>query len=128
MDDPYRGLSAREREIMDHLHRRGSATVADLREGLEDAPTASAIRTMLARLEEKEHVEHARREGRNVYRPTLSSDSVRASALRRVMRTFFQGSPTRTVAAILDREGERISSEELDRLARLVAEAREREE
>lgn len=112
---------------MDELHRRGTARVAELRAGLEDAPTASAVRTMLARLEEKGHAEHEREGGRNVYRPALSSESVRGPALRRLMRTYFGGSPTRTVAAILDREGGRISREELDRLERLVTEAREKD-
>lgn len=119
-------LSAREREIMDVVYRRGQVTVADLGEELADAPTAAAIRTMLARLEEKGRLRHERDGRQNVYTPTRPREEARAAALDRVLETFFGRSPTEAVAAILDRSANEISDEELDRLESLVEEARRR--
>lgn len=120
-----RGLSARERQIMDTLYRRGEATVADIRTDLPDPPSASAVRTMLLRLEGKGTLEVLRDGERNVYRPSRSTEEARRSAVSRLMETFFNGSPARTVAAILDESAEELPEEELAELARLVQEARE---
>lgn len=125
MTDPYEELSARERQIMDAVHRLREPTVAEIRDELPDPPTESAVRTMLIRLEEKGVLEH-RVEGRlNRYRAKRSEEAVRASALRRVMRTFFEDSPVNTVAAILDRAAPELSDEELSRLEELIGRARQ---
>lgn len=121
-----RELSAREREIMDCVYRRGRVTVADLAEELTDAPTPSAIRTMLSRLEEKGFLRHDQDGPRNVYRSTRATEEVREAAIDRVLDIFFARSPTDAVAAILDRRADALSDEELDRLARLVEQARGR--
>lgn len=109
---------------MDIVYRHGRASVADIRAELPDPPTASAIRTMLKRLEDKGYLDHEQDGPRNVYRPTLSRETARDSALERLLRTFFGDSPTDAVAAILDRSAEAISDEELDRLEELVEKAR----
>ncbi|MGH7541539.1 MAG: BlaI/MecI/CopY family transcriptional regulator [Gemmatimonadota bacterium] len=117
-------LSGRERQIMDIVYRWGRATVAQIQADLPDAPTASAIRTMLKRLEEKEQLEHEQDGPRNVYLPIVSRDRARDTALERLLRTFFDGSPTDAVAAILDRSVGAIPDDELDRLEALVESAR----
>lgn len=127
MNGERQELSAREREIMDVVYRRRRVTVAELGEELADAPTASAIRTMLTRLEEKGRLRHERDGRENVYWPTLPREEARTVALGRVLETFFGRSPIEAVAAILDRSAEEISDEELDRLEALVEEARRRE-
>lgn len=120
-----RTLSARERQIMDAIYRRGEATVAEIREDLPDPPTASAIRTMLLRLEEKGAVAVRSEGGRNVYTPTRSPEEARSSAVSRLVETFFQGSPARTVAAILEESAAELPAEDLDELARVIEKARE---
>ena len=122
-----RELSARERQIMDAIYRRGTATVADLQEDLPDPPTASAIRTMLQRLEGKGHVVHRQDGPRNVYLPTVPRDEARESALDRVVQTFFGDSPIAAAAALLDRSARRADEEELERLSKLIERARKRE-
>lgn len=120
MTKDYEGLSARERQIMDAVHRHGEPTVAEIRDELPDPPGESAVRTMLLRLEEKGLLER-RADGRvNRYRATRSRETVRDSALRRVMRTFFDDSPVETVAAILDRSESNLSEEDLARLEALI--------
>lgn len=124
MRDPYEELSARERQIMDAVHRLGEATVADLRDALPDPPTESAVRTMLMRLEDKGLLRH-RTDGRlNRYRATRPHASVRRSALQRIVRTFFDDSPVKTVAALLDESVSGLSDEEVEHLEAIIARAR----
>lgn len=120
---PYRDLSRRERQIMDIIYRRGRATVAQVLEELPDPPSYSAVRAMLRVLEEKGHLEHEQEGPRYVYSPTLPRERARRSALRRLLDTFFEGSPEEAVAALLDMSAD-LTDEELERLSRLIEEAR----
>ncbi len=124
--DWRRELSARERQIMDVIYRRGSATVADLGEELPDPPSASAIRTMLQRLETKGHLAHRQEGPRNVYLPIVPPGEARESALDRLVTTFFGNSPIAAAAALLDRSVRPADDEELERLADLIERARKR--
>lgn len=112
---------------MDVVYRRGQVTVADVREELPDPPSYSAVRAMLRRLEDKGHLEHSEEGARYVYQATVPRDSVSGSALERVLSTFFDDSPSKTVAALLDLKGEDLSDRELDELAELIERARGRE-
>lgn len=117
-------LSARERQIMDTLYRRGTATVSEIRERLPDPPTTSAVRTMLLRLEDKGHVKCRRDGSRNVYRPTTSPAQACRSALARLMENFFEGSPARMMASVLERNAEDMDDHELEELMRKIEDAR----
>jgi len=115
-------LSRRERQIMDALYRLGRATAAEVREALPDAPSDSAVRTHLRILEEKGHVGHTQDGPRYVYTPTVAPEKASRSALRHLVRTFFDGSPERAVAALLDASN--LSDHDLDRMAALIEQAR----
>lgn len=128
MERPYQELSRRERQIMDSVYRRGQATVADVLEDLPDAPSYSAVRAMLGKLERKGHLQHEEDGPRYVYLPTTPREVVQESALKRMVRTFFDGSASKTVAALLDRSAGELTDDELDELARLIDEAKKREE
>lgn len=125
-EDGTRELSARERQIMDALYRRGTATVAEIREDLPDPPSASAVRTMLLRLEEKGRLARRDAGGKNVYEPTTSREDARRSALDRLVETFFDGSPLSTVSALLERADTELSDEDLDELMQKIRDARGR--
>ena len=116
-------LSRRERQIMDVIYRRGRATAAEVLEGLPDPPSYSAVRALLRLLEEKGHVHHEQDGPRYVYVPTVARDRARRTALKHVVRTFFDGSATEAVAALLDGET-RLADAELDRLSALIEQAR----
>jgi len=118
------GLSRRERQILDILFRRGRATAAEVHADLADRPSYSAVRAHLRTLEEKGHVKHEAEELRYVYSPTTQPGKARKSALRHLVATFFNGSPASAAAALLDGTAARLSSEELDRLSRLIDKAR----
>ncbi len=117
-------LTRRERQIMDVIYSRGRATAQDVREGMPDAPSYSAVRALLRLLEDKGHVRHVQDGPRYVYVPKTPRAAAARSALRRVVSTFFEGSVEQTVATLLDEPSRDISDEELDRLARLIDEAR----
>jgi predicted transcriptional regulator len=109
---------------MDVLHRAGRATAAEIRAGMEDAPSDSAVRTILRILEEKGHVRHEEDGVRYVYMPVESRQKARKSALLRLVETFFDGSAPQAVAALLGISAGKLSDEELDRLEEMVKKAR----
>src|SRR5262245_8382240 len=117
-------LSRRERQIMDVIYRRGRATAGEVMEELPDPPGYSAVRAMLRILEEKGHLRHQQEGQRYVFLPTLPADNARRSALRHLLDTFFEGSREKMVAALLDERRGRIDKDELEGMARLIAQAR----
>jgi predicted transcriptional regulator len=122
--DPLLALSRRERQIMDIVYREGRASATDVLTRLPDPPSYSAVRALLKVLENKGHLRHVLEGTRYVYLPTLPADRARRSALRRLTETFFEGSAEKAVAALLTLSKDDLKSEELDRLARLIDDAR----
>jgi predicted transcriptional regulator len=117
-------LTRRERQIVDILYRRGRATAGEVMEELPGDPSYSTVRTQLRVLEEKGHVRHEEQGLRYVYIPALPRGAARKSALRHLIDTFFDGSAEQVVGALLGGAGARLTDEELDRIAELVARAR----
>jgi predicted transcriptional regulator len=118
------GLSRRERQIMEILYQRGKASAAEVREGMEDAPSYSAVRAMLRVLEEKGHVRHQEEGLKYVYLPVVAREKAKRSAVKHLLDTFFAGSPEQIVAALLDVSSSRLTREELDRMAELIEKAK----
>jgi BlaI family transcriptional regulator, penicillinase repressor len=121
---PVIQLSRRERQIMDVLYRQGKATAADVREGMPDPPSYSAVRAMLRILEEKGHVRHEQDGPRYLYLPTVGRERAKRSALRHLVNTFFEGSAEQVVAALLDVSAPELSDAELARLSAMIEKAR----
>ena len=116
-------LSRRERQIMDVIYERGQATAAEVLDALPDPPTYSTVRTLLRVLESKGHLRHRYQGPRYVFRPTVSRDAARSSALRRVMCIFFQGSAFDMTSALIDTE--RLEPKELDELKAQIEKTRQ---
>jgi predicted transcriptional regulator len=123
---PLLNLSRRERQIMDVVYARGQVTVAEVLEDLPDPPGYSAVRAMLGKLERKQYLRHEEHGPRYVYVPTLPREEVQETALERMMNTFFDGSPSKAVAAILDLSATDLTDAEIDEMAKLVEQARGR--
>jgi len=123
--DTHRNLSRRERQIMDILYQRGRASASEILEALPDPPSYSAVRAKLRVLEEKGHVRHEAESLHYVYLPTTARDTARRSALRHILATFFDGSVEQTVAALLDLSAANLSEQDLDRIGRLIDDARQ---
>jgi predicted transcriptional regulator len=109
---------------MDVLYRAGRATAAEVLDQLDGAPTYSTVRTQLRVLERKGHVKHEEEGLRYVYMPIVPRHSARRSALKHLVDTFFDGSTTKAVAALLGGEASRLSDDELARIEDLVKNAR----
>lgn len=117
-------LSRRERQIMDVVYQRGSATAADVLDSLPDPPSYSSVRALMRILEEKGHLKHRADGQRYIYYPTMNREKAKKSALMHVMQTFFDGSAENVVAALLDIDSTNLSPEELERLSSLIEQAR----
>jgi predicted transcriptional regulator len=120
MSDP---LSRRERQIMDLVYRMGTASVREVRSAMEDAPSYSGVRALMATLVDKGHL-RTRRDGRRyLYEPTVEPQRAGSSALRRVVRNFFGGSAADAALALVS-EGE-LGPDELAALQAAIDAARE---
>jgi predicted transcriptional regulator len=109
---------------MDILFARGEATVKQLCDALPDPPTPMAVRRMMHILEEKGHLTR-REEGREVvYAPREAKDKAGRTAFQRVLETFFDGSLEEALSAHLLSRKNKMTSEERDRLVRLIEQAR----
>jgi predicted transcriptional regulator len=86
---------------MDAVFRLGKASVAQVRRELPDPPSYSAVRAILGILEEKGLLRHEQDGLRYIYRPTIARGLAQQSALKHLVRTFFDGSPERAAAALL---------------------------
>lgn len=117
-------LSRRERQIMDVIYECGAVSVQEVVDQIPDPPSYSAVRAMLRVLEDKGHVQHREDGPRYVYLPTVPRDEASRSALRQLVRTFFDGSAEQAAAALLDMSGSELSGEELDRLQEAIEQAR----
>ena len=124
----YLNLSKRERQIMDILYRQGQASAAEVQANLPDPPSYSAVRATLRILEEKGHVQHHQDGPRYVFRPAVARDKATRSAIRHLVRTFFNGSAEQAVTTLLDESTSKLTTEELDRLAGLIDKARSKGE
>jgi BlaI family transcriptional regulator, penicillinase repressor len=123
-DNELEGLSRRERQIMDFLFQRGKASVGQVMEGIPNPPGYSAVRATLRTLELKGRVLHEEEGRAYVYLPTVRREAARRSALTHVLKTFFDNSAEQAVAALLELKGPRLSEAELERVARLVNDAK----
>jgi len=117
-------LSRRERQIMEIVYARGAATAAEVLEEMPDPPSYSAVRAMMRILEEKGHLTHRHDGPRYVYSPVVPRTAARQSALKQLVKTFFDGSATQAVAALLDMSESRLTSAEADQLATLIEKAK----
>ena len=121
-------LSRRERQIMEIVYRKGSATAAEVLAELPEAPTYSAVRALLRILEAEGHLRHRQDGPRYVYLTAIPRDTAKRSALRHLVRTFFDGSTEDAVAALLDGSSAGLSTDQLDRLQALIDARRARPE
>lgn len=122
MAQPSDPLSRRERQIMDVVYARGQATAAEVAAALPDPPSYSAVRALLRILEQKGHLRHQQEGLRYVFLPTVSRDRARRSALKNLVRTFFDGSSAQAAAALIDQAP--LSDDDFARLEQAIDKAR----
>lgn len=119
-------LPPRERELLELLLNDGEQTVADLRHAMRGSLSASAIRTMLNRLIAKNAVQRKQGGEGIVYFAVIDSRSVGIDQLKAMAKTFFDGSYLSAATALLG-ASERLDSETLDEIERMIDAANKRE-
>ena len=117
-------LGRRERQILETVQRLGEASVADVRKNLADAPSYSAVRTMLGLLVQKGWLKHRAVGKRYLYRPVVSRERSQRTALRRLLGTFFDGSAGDAVAALFDISAGELTEAQIDRLQEMINKVR----
>lgn len=100
--------------------------MAEVLGDIPDPPSYSAVRAMMGKLEEKGQLGHERDGARYVYFPLQDAEETSETVLRRLLRTFFDGSASKAVAAVLEASDRELSQAELDELAELIEDARAR--
>jgi predicted transcriptional regulator len=117
-------LSRRERQILDILYQRGKASATEVLAAMEDAPSNSAVRTLLRVLEDKGHVRRRAEGLKYVYTPTVAREKAKRTVVRHLLDTYFDGSPEQIVAALLDVSSTNLTREELDRMTQMIEKAK----
>ncbi|HJP59928.1 MAG TPA: BlaI/MecI/CopY family transcriptional regulator [Gemmatimonadaceae bacterium] len=118
-------LSRRESQVMDILHRRSGATVAEIMADLPDPPTYSAVRSVLRILGEKELIKHREDGPRYIYYPAQSTETAREDMLAHVVRTYFGDSPEQAMTALLRMSDADMSDADVKRLRAIIGRARQ---
>ncbi len=118
-----KGLSRRERQIVDILFEHDEASAAQIREAMKDAPSDATVRTILRILEEKGVIKHRRDGKRFVYRVRKSKVGEGKNALRQVFDVFFGGSIEDALAAHLNDPKAKLDAEQLRRLSEMIDQA-----
>jgi BlaI family penicillinase repressor len=116
----HSALSRRERQVMEVLYRKGSASVAQLREGIADKPSYSAVRVIVNVLERKGYLRHELQGRKYVYSPVTPRKKAMQGALRHVLDIYFEGSVQQAVAAMVELKSGNLSDQDLEELARAV--------
>ncbi len=113
-------LSRRERQIMDIVYELGQASVKEVEAKLPNAPSYSAIRAMIAKLEKKGFLEHKEKDLKYIYYPTVDHQAARTNAINRLLKTFFDGSASQAMTAMLDISMQDVSSDDLEKLQSMI--------
>src|ERR687895_377595 len=118
-------LTRRESQIMEILYRRRRATVGEIRSELPDAPSPSSVRKLLEIMIERGLLAREYDGPRHVDFPAVKPEDASRSALKQLVRTFFDDSPGSAIAALLDMSSTQLSPDDYRRLTRLLKRARE---
>ena len=118
-------LTRSESQIMEALYRRRRATVEEIRSELPDAPSPSSVRKLLDIMIDRGLLAREYDGPRYVYFPAVKPEDASRSALKQLVRTFFNDSPGSAMAALLDLSSTQLSPAEYRQLSNLLKRARE---
>lgn len=123
-DSLHNQLSRRERQIMDALFERGELSAQDVRSAIPDPPSYSAVRALIAKLVEKKLVAYREDGPRYIYFPVVERSEARATALQKLIKTFFDGSTVAAVNALLGMNKQQLSDAEITELKAAIEKAK----
>jgi predicted transcriptional regulator len=114
------GMSKRERQIVEAIYARKSATAAEVQAAIPDPPGYSAVRATLSVLVRKGLLSHRREGRRYVYAPTIPHEKARLSALRHLLETYFDGSVNAAMAALIRVDRKQLSDDDYRSLLEMI--------
>jgi len=117
-------LSRRERQVIEIVMRLCEVSAREIEEELSDAPTYSAVRSILRLLVEKKLLVKKRVGGRDWFSLPVNASKARMNALQSLVRRFFENSASDAALALLGQKNVKLSKVEADKLMKLVEEAR----
>ncbi len=123
MSDLPLNISRRERQIIEVLYRLGEASVAEVLSGMDEPPTYSTVRAMLADLVKKNQITFRQDGKRYLYRPKTGRKKIASGLLRNLINNFFQGRPSDAICAMLEEHGKRLSADDICRIQRKIEQA-----
>ena len=113
-------LSKRERQIMDIIYRKKSATAKEVMEKIPNAPSYSTVRKLLHILEQKGFLKHVQDGLKYIYYPKIPHKKAMRSAVRQLMETYFDNSVEEAMTALIEYKSKGISDSDLDKMIDLI--------
>ena len=125
---PSETLTEAELRIMRVLWMKGSGTVQQVLDTLEDRPALAynSVLTTIRVLEKKGYIEHSKDGRAHIYLPLVEQQEAQRSEIRHLAGRFFRNSHEALVLNILEDRG--IAPEELARLRSMLDQNPERGE
>jgi predicted transcriptional regulator len=120
----YDTLSKRERQIMDILHRRKEASVAEVLSDIANPPSYSSIRALMNIMEKKGYIKYRKVGLKYVYSPVITSQRAVKGEVKRLLKTYFDNSMEKAVAALIDVNKNDLDKDDINRLHELIENAR----
>lgn len=109
---------------MDIVYELGEATAKEVEARIPNPPSYSAIRATISTLKNKGYLSHRSDDLKYVYFPTAAREEIRTTAMQRLLKTFFEGSASQAMSAMLDMSIDRVSESELEELNQLIKKAK----
>lgn len=119
------GLSRRERQVIEIVMRHGRCSARDIEQEMPDAPTYSAVRSVLRSLIDKGLLLKETIESRDWFVLPVPAKKARVKALHSLVQRFFDNSASEAAVALLGQKNVKLSPEEADRLIHLIESARQ---
>lgn len=121
-------LTKREQQVMEIMYREKNVSAKQVWEFIPDFPSYSAVRSVLTILERKGLLTHAVEGRKFIYSPAVEHSKAIFSAVKQLLRTYFDNSLDRAVSAMLEIHGEDMTEDDFKRLSEIMARARKEEE
>ena len=121
-------LTKREQQVMEVMYREKNLSAKQVWEHIPDFPSYSAVRSVLTILEGKGLLTHTVEVRKFIYSPAVEHRKAVSSAVKQLLRTYFDGSLDKAVAAMIEIHGEDMTADDYKRLSEIIARARIEEE
>jgi predicted transcriptional regulator len=121
-------LTKREQQVMEAVFREKNISAKQVWESIPDFPSYSAVRSVLSILEGKGLLTHEVEGRKFIYSPAFEHKEAAFSAVKQLLRTYFDNSLDKAVAAMLEIHNNDMTKDDFKRLEEIIARASKEEE